>query len=210
MMHNIIFSNYRCWLGKWIALYPHFWSGVSEMLILTFSLTLLNNYSCSPLAPLHTIFLFNSSLADSVSGCPEFYLGYIWDNLKRKITFQAMSDFMTAIVHARRLCTYQCNAGGGGRQGMGWGFDCLCCPWGKAFDWSCSPGGRDIWIFLRRTWRYLTADSDEKDWDQTYVSPFHASRMRHTVWKDQEVMKANENKRRLSRFHCFVFKFLLF
>ena len=24
--------------------------------------------------------------------------------------------------------------GGGGRQGMGWGFDCVCCPWGRAFD----------------------------------------------------------------------------
>ena len=24
--------------------------------------------------------------------------------------------------------------GGGGGQGMGWGFDCLCCPWGRAFD----------------------------------------------------------------------------
>ena len=23
---------------------------------------------------------------------------------------------------------------GGGRQGMGWGFDCLCWPWGRAFD----------------------------------------------------------------------------
>ena len=32
----------------------------------------------------------------------------------------------------------------GGRQGMGWGFDCLCCPWGRVFDRSCSPGGRDI------------------------------------------------------------------
>ena len=30
------------------------------------------------------------------------------------------------------LCTYQCKASGG--QGMGWGFDCLCCPWGRAFD----------------------------------------------------------------------------
>ena len=88
--------------------------------------------------------------------------------------------------------------------------DCLCCPWGRAFDWSCSPGGGDIWIFLRPTWRYLTADSDEKDWDRTYVSRFHASRMRRTVWKDQEVMEANENKRRLSGFHCFVFKFRLF
>ena len=24
--------------------------------------------------------------------------------------------------------------GGGGGQGMGWGFDCLCCPWGRAFN----------------------------------------------------------------------------
>ena len=108
-----------------------------------------------------------------------------------------------------RLCTYQCKAGGEG-QGMGWGFDFLCLPWGRAFDWSCSPRGGDIWIFLRPTSRYLTADSDEKDWDRTYVSRFHASRMRRTVWKDQEVMEANENKRRLSGFHCFVFKFRLF
>ena len=100
--------------------------------------------------------------------------------------------------------------GGVGGQGIGWGFDCLCCPWGWRFDLSCSPGGGDIWIFLRPTWRYLTADSHEKDWDPTNVSRFHASRMRHTVWKDQKVMEANESKRRLSGFHCFVFKFRLF
>ena len=98
----------------------------------------------------------------------------------------------------------------GGGQGIGWGFDCLCCPRGRAFDWSCSPGGGDIWIFLRPTWRYLTADSHEKDWDRTCVSRFYASRTRHTVWKDQEVMEANESKRRLSGLHCFVFKFRLF
>ena len=23
---------------------------------------------------------------------------------------------------------------GGGRQGKGWGFDCFCWPWGRAFD----------------------------------------------------------------------------
>ena len=94
--------------------------------------------------------------------------------------------------------------------GMGRGFDCVCWPWVRALDWSCSPRGGDVWIFLRPTWRYLTVDSDEKDWDRTYVSRFHASRMRRTVWKDQEVMEANENKRRLSGFHCFVFKFRLF
>ena len=82
---------------------------------------------------------------------------------------------------------------------VGWGFDCLSWSWGRAFDWSCSPRGGDIWIFLRPTWRYLTADSDEKDWDRTYVSHFHASRMRRTVWNDQEIMDANENKRKLTR-----------
>ena len=40
----------------------------------------------------------------------------------------------------------------GGRQGMGWGFDCLCWTWGRAFDQSSFPGGGDIWIFLRPTW----------------------------------------------------------
>ena len=40
----------------------------------------------------------------------------------------------------------------GGSQGMGWGFDCLCWPWGRAFDWPCSPGGGNIWIFLCQPW----------------------------------------------------------
>ena len=41
---------------------------------------------------------------------------------------------------------------------MGWGFDRLCWPWGRAFDQSCSPGEGDIWIFLRPTW-----DRHERD-----------------------------------------------
>ena len=80
-----------------------------------------------------------------------------------------------------------------GRLGMGWGFHCLCWPWSRAFEWSCSPREGNIWIFLCPTWRYLTADSDEKDWDRIYTSHFHASRMCRTVWKDLEIMKANEN-----------------
>ena len=35
---------------------------------------------------------------------------------------------------------------------MGWGFDCLCRPWGGTFDWSCSLRGGDIWIFPHPTW----------------------------------------------------------
>ena len=99
---------------------------------------------------------------------------------------------------------------GGGGRACGGDLIVFVTPGDRAFDWSCSPRGGDIWIFLRPTWRYLTADSDEKDWHRAYVSRFHASRMHRTVWKDQEVMEANENKQRLSGFHCFIFKFCLF
>ena len=95
---------------------------------------------------------------------------------------------------------------------LSWSLSNLKCqmPWGRAFDWSCSPRGGDIWIFLRPTWRYLTANLDEKDWEWIYVLQFHASRIRRTVCKDLEIMEANENKLKLSGFHCFVFKFCLF
>ena len=33
---------------------------------------------------------------------------------------------------------------------------------------------------------------------------FHPSRMRRTVWKDLEIMAANENKRKLGGFTVFV------
>ena len=50
---------------------------------------------------------------------------------------------------------------------MGWGFDCLCWPWGKAFDQSCSHGeGIFESFFARRgtdVGMDLTADSDERD-----------------------------------------------
>ena len=50
---------------------------------------------------------------------------------------------------------------------MGWGFDCLCWPWGRAFDRSCSHGGEEYLNIsspdVGPTWRYLTAESDERD-----------------------------------------------
>ena len=131
----------------------------------------------------------------------------------KAVTLRGSQRVMCVFPTVMHLSMF-CRRGGGGaaerRQGMGWGFDGLCWSWGRAFDWSCSPRGGDIWIFLRPTWRYLTADSDEKGWDQRHVSDFHASRMHRTVWKDLEIMEANENKRKLGGFHCFVFKFRLF
>ena len=42
-------------------------------------------------------------------------------------------------------------AGGGGvgRRGIGRDFDRSLWPWGRAFELSCCPGGKDIWIFVR-------------------------------------------------------------
>ena len=40
--------------------------------------------------------------------------------------------------------------GGRGGQGMGWGFDCLCWPWGSAFDLSSSPRGGIFESFFAR------------------------------------------------------------
>ena len=39
---------------------------------------------------------------------------------------------------------------------------------------------------------------------------FRASRMRRTVWKDLEIVEANEKKPKLGEFRCFVFQFRLF
>ena len=107
------------------------------------------------------------------------------------------------------LCTYQCKAGGG-EAGHGVGIWLSLLALGKGIWLILFSRGEDIWIFLRPTWIYLTADLGEKDWYLASVSRCHASRMRRTVWKDQEVMEATENKRRLSGFHCFVFKFHFF
>ena len=66
--------------------------------------------------------------------------------------------------------------------------------------------------FFARRGEFSSADSDEKDWDRTYVSLFPTSTLHAapTVWIDLEITKANENKRKLGGFNCFVFKFRLF
>ena len=50
------------------------------------------------------------------------------------------------------LCTYQCQAagrGGGGRQGIGQGFDWSLWPGVEHLNYLAVSGGRDIWIFVR-------------------------------------------------------------
>ena len=49
------------------------------------------------------------------------------------------------------LCTYQFKAGGGGRQGMGWGFDCYCWPWvGLLTDLAFPGEGIFEFVFAQR------------------------------------------------------------
>ena len=54
----------------------------------------------------------------------------------RKLASDYLRDGQKAVKPAGR--------GGEAGQGMGWGFDCSCWPWGRAFDQSCSPGGGAI------------------------------------------------------------------
>ena len=102
-----------------------------------------------------------------------------------------------------------CQRGGGGwgeGRSRGKAFDCLCWPLGQGLLLILFSQGRgylnlsshDVEIFDCRLGRKKKRPN------------FHASRMRRTVWKDLEIMEANENKRKLGGFHCFVFKFRLF
>ena len=78
--------------------------------------------------------------------------------------------------------------------------------WGRAFDQSYSPEGEDIWIFLPPTWDQRGDGFDSRlGWKRlrpNMFPHFHASRTRRTVWKDLEIMDANENKPKVSRFYC--------
>ena len=53
------------------------------------------------------------------------------------------------LMHLSMLC--RGGVGGVGEAGYRVGIWWFCWSWGRAFDWSCSPGGGDIWIFLRST-----------------------------------------------------------
>ena len=94
----------------------------------------------------------------------------------------------------------------GGRQGMGWGFDCLFWPWVRAFDRSCSPGGGDIWIFLRPTWERCGIFDCRLGRKRLRLNIWFPTSTLHTpngtVRKDLEIMEANENKTKVSGFRC--------
>ena len=82
----------------------------------------------------------------------------------------------------------------GGRQGMGWGLDCLCWPWGRAFDWSCSPRGGDIWIFLRPTWRLTTRTKKTETEHIFSTSTLHACAVRSgKIWKSWRPTRTSES-----------------
>ena len=62
--------------------------------------------------------------------------------------------FSIVFYHSDHCVLSQCNApinvkSAGGRQGIGRGFDRSLWPGGSAFELSCCPRSRDIWIFVR-------------------------------------------------------------
>ena len=114
------------------------------------------------------------------------------------------------------LCTYQCNAGGGsggaGGVGRAWSGDLIVFV-GPAVGHLTDPvlPGEGIFeFFFARRGDILLPTRTKKTEAEHMFPRFHASRMRRTVWKNPEIMEANGNKRKLSGFYCFVFKFRLF
>ena len=99
------------------------------------------------------------------------------------------------------LCTYQCKAGRGG--GRAWGGDLIVfvspgvghlidrvLTEEGIFEYFFARRGTDVEIFDRRLGR------------KRLTPNIHSSRTRRTVWKDLEIMEANENKPKVSGFHC--------
>ena len=53
------------------------------------------------------------------------------------------------------------------------------------------------------TWGWIWLPTRTKETETEHMFPhFHASRTRRTVWKDLEIMEANENKPKVSGFYC--------
>ena len=53
------------------------------------------------------------------------------------------------------------------------------------------------------TWGRISQPTWTKETETEHMFPhFHASRTRRTVWKDLEIMEANENKPKVSGFYC--------
>ena len=72
---------------------------------------------------------------------------------------------------------------------------------GRAFDRSYSPGEENIESFF--VWRGTDVGIfDCRLWRKRLRPNIHASRTRRTVWKDLEITEANENKPKVSGFHC--------
>ena len=72
------------------------------------------------------------------------------------------------------------------------------------------PGEGIFEVFFAQRKDILLPTRTKKTEAEHMFPRFHATRMRRTVRKNPEIMEANGNKRKMSGFHCFVFKFRLF
>ena len=87
---------------------------------------------CTPFSMNHALVRLNKALKRV----------YFWDadsNWKRAFVFQIFILLMHLSMSSRWA----------GRRGIGRDFDRSLWPRGRAFELSCCPGGRDIWIFVR-------------------------------------------------------------
>ena len=85
--------------------------------------------------------------------------------------------------------------GGGGGQGMGGGFDCLCWPWGRTFEWSSSPRGGFESFFARHGDIWLPTRTKKTETEHMFpTSTLRACAVRSgKIWKSWRPTRTSES-----------------
>ena len=88
-----------------------------------------------------TLWYFFTNYHDRCIDCTEHFYRGKWPSNRGKLV-RCVWPNLPEIMYLSMLCW---RGGGGGGGGRAWGGD-LFVAWGRAFEWSCSPRGEDIWI----------------------------------------------------------------
>ena len=149
------------------------------------------------------------SLLYMMSWCDDFF-SWMWTISHRDI-FSSCCKIKSVLFNSYAPINVT-PAGRGGGAGRAWGGDLIVFVGngvGHLTD-LVLPGEGIFESFFARCGDIWLPTRTKKTETEHNLPLFHASHMRHTVWKDLEIMEANENKRKPSGFNCFVFKFCLF
>ena len=106
-----------------------------------------------PLLPLeytsHTLHaMYTSSLCKYQKWCQLSHPAHFVSISRRETNRHLFCFFWDCIQKASFYAPINVKPAGGGRRGIGQDFDRSLWPGGRAFEFSCCSGGRDIWIFV--------------------------------------------------------------